>query len=78
MITFMVAALSAMLSGAFMIWKYEGSSDFVIAGIPALFGGILALVFIPFGRSIWMYVDHYFHPLTESDSLTLPAKKEPN
>jgi hypothetical protein len=69
MITYTVAALAAMISGGIMIWKFSDQSDFVIAGIPAAFGGIFALLFIPFGKSFWMYVDHLFHPLTKADQL---------
>ena len=70
MITYTVAALSAMIAGALMVWKYSDMGDLVVAGVPAVFGAVMALLFIPFGRSLWMYVDHFFHPLTDADKLS--------
>lgn len=69
MITYSVAALSAMSAGAIMVWKYSDKGDLIVAGVPAAFGGIMAVFFIPFGRAIWMYLDHTFHPLTDADKL---------
>lgn len=69
MITYTVAALSAMIAGAIMVWKFSDQGDMVVAGVPAAFGGIAAVLFIPFGRAIWMYIDHTFHPLTDADKL---------
>lgn len=69
MITYAVAAVSAMLVGGFMIWNFEGMSDLAIAGVPAAFGGLVALLFIPLGRALWMYMDHKMHPLTDDDCL---------
>ncbi len=70
MITYTVAALSAMVAGAIMVWKFNDKGDLIVAGVPAAFGGIMAVLFIPLGRAIWMYTDHLFHPLTDDDKLT--------
>lgn len=70
MITYSVAGLVAMIAGAYMVWKHSDLGDLVVAGVPALLGAVIALVFIPFGRSIWMYIDHFFHPLTDADKLS--------
>lgn len=69
MITYAVAAVSAMVAGALMVWKFSDKGDLIVAGIPAAFGGIMAILFIPLGRSIWMYADHKVHPLTDADKL---------
>jgi uncharacterized protein (DUF983 family) len=69
MITYSVASLAAMGSGALMVWKYSELGDLVVAGVPATIGAFVALLFIPMGRSLWMYFDHRFHPLTEDDRL---------
>lgn len=68
MITYAIAAVSAMLAGGLMIWKYADQSDLVIAAVPAAFGGLMAVVFIPFGRAFWMHIDHAVHPLTNEDT----------
>jgi hypothetical protein len=68
MMNYTVAALMAMASGGYMVWKHSDASDFVIAGIPALIGAVAALVFIPWGRSLWMWLDHTIHPLNEADA----------
>jgi hypothetical protein len=73
MITYTVAALSAMAAGGVMVWKYGDQSDLIVAGVPAVFGGTMAVVFIPLGRAIWMWIDHWLHPLTEEDGY----EKEP-
>lgn len=70
MITYTVSALSAMIAGAVMVWKYSDLGDLIVAGVPAFFGAVMALLFIPFGRSLWMYIDHFFHPLTDADKLS--------
>jgi hypothetical protein len=67
MMTYSVAALSAMLAGGVMVWKYGDRGDLIVAGVPAAIGGLAAIAFIPYGRSLWMYLDHKLHPLTESD-----------
>ena len=70
MITYAVAAVLAMIGGGFMVWKYSDMGDFVVAGVPALLGGGGAMLFIPWGRALWLYIDHRFHPLTEADQLS--------
>lgn len=67
MITYTVASLSAMVAGGLMVWKYSELGDIVVAGVPATIGAIVALLFIPLGRALWMYFDHVFHPLTTED-----------
>ena len=74
MMTYTVAAVSAMLAGGLMIWKYSDQSDLVIAGVPAAFGGLMAVVFIPFGRAFWMHIDHLLHPLTPADTYNAEPK----
>lgn len=69
MITYVVAALSAMVAGGLMVWKFSDQGDLVVAGVPAAIAGITALIFIPYGRAIWMYLDHMFHPLNEDDRI---------
>lgn len=69
MITYTVAALSAMIAGGLMVWKYSDQGDFVVAGIPAAIGGLMAVLFIPYGRAVWMYVDHHLHPLSDADRM---------
>jgi len=69
MMNYTFAALISMASGGYMVWKHSDAGDLVVAGIPALFGGVSALVFIPWGRSIWMWFDHLFHPLSSADEL---------
>jgi hypothetical protein len=71
MMNYTFAALTAMVAGAFMVWKYSDAGDLVVAGVPALFGGVAAFVFIPWGRSIWMWFDHILHPLTGADALLI-------
>ncbi len=69
MITYTVAALSAMFVGAIMVWKFSDRGDFIVAGVPGLFGLAMSILFIPYGRALWMYGDHLFHPLTPFDDL---------
>lgn len=69
MITYSTAALAAMLTGAYMVWKHSDEGDLIVAGVPALVGGVIAVIFIPFGRAIWMYGDHSVHPLSDADKL---------
>lgn len=76
MMNYTFAALMAMASGAYMVWKHSDAGDFVVAGIPALFGGSAALLFIPWGRSLWMWLDHVAHPLTDADILNSHQKNE--
>lgn len=76
MITYTVAALSAMVAGAIMVWKFSDKGDLIVAGVPAAFGGIAAVLFIPFGRALWMYSDHLVHPLHDADKLSTDAKKQ--
>ena len=70
MITYAVAAVLAMMGGGIMVWKFSDMGDFVVAGIPALCGGVGAMLFIPWGRAIWLYVDHRFHRLDDADRLS--------
>jgi len=35
----------------------------IIVGIGSLFAVFLGLLFSPFSKSLWMYLDHLFHPL---------------
>lgn len=70
MMNYTFAALIAMLAGGYMVWKHSDAGDMIVAGIPALFGGVAAFLFIPWGRSLWMWIDHTLHPLTEEDKLT--------
>ncbi len=63
------AALLAMAAGGYMVWKHSDAGDLVVAGVPALVGGTAALFFIPWGRSLWMWLDHLLHPLSEADHL---------
>jgi len=70
MMNYTFAALTAMAAGGYMVWRHSDAGDLIVAGVPALFGGIAALVFIPWGRSIWMWFDHLCHPLNEADSLS--------
>ena len=72
MITYTVAALFSMLAGALMVWKYSDQGDLIVAGVPAAIGGTMALIFIPYGRAIWMFIDHNIHPLSEADRLSAP------
>jgi hypothetical protein len=69
MMTYTFSALSALAAGGYMVWKHSDAGDLVVAGVPAFFGGISALLFIPWGRSLWMWFDHTFHPLTDADQL---------
>jgi hypothetical protein len=70
MMTYTVSALIAMMAGGYMVWKHSEAGDLIVAGVPALLGAISALLFIPWGRSLWMWFDHLFHPLTDADKLT--------
>ena len=69
MMNYTFASLMAMLAGGYMVWKHSDAGDLIVAGIPALFGAVAAFVFIPWGRSLWMWIDHTLHPLTEADKL---------
>jgi uncharacterized protein (DUF983 family) len=69
MITYSLAGLLAMATGAYMIWRYPNASDFVVAGVPALVAALVSFGFIPFGRALWLYIDHNLHPLTQQDCL---------
>lgn len=69
MMNYTFAALMAMISGAYMVWKHSDAGDLVVAGVPALFGGTAAVLFIPWGRAFWIWFDHLFHPLTSADAL---------
>jgi uncharacterized protein (DUF983 family) len=69
MMNYTFASLMAMLAGGYMVWKHSDAGDLIVAGIPALFGAVAAFVFIPWGRSLWMWIDHKLHPLTEADKL---------
>ena len=71
MMNYTFAAVSAMIAGGYMVWKHSNAGDMVIAGVPALFGGVSALLFIPWGRSIWMWIDHLLHPLSSADQLKI-------
>lgn len=71
MMTYTFSALTAMMAGGYMVWKHSDAGDLVVAGVPAAFGALSALLFIPWGRSLWMWFDHCFHPLTEADQLQL-------
>jgi hypothetical protein len=75
MMNYTFAALMAMASGAYMVWKHSDAGDFIVAGVPALFGGSAALLFIPWGRSLWMWFDHLFHPLTNADAIDATQTK---
>jgi hypothetical protein len=72
MMNYTFAALIAMAAGGYMVWKHSDAGDLIVAGIPALFGGLAALLFIPWGRSLWMWFDHMFHPLSEEDRFDRP------
>ncbi len=76
MMNYTFAALMAMLSGAYMVWKHSDAGDFVVAGVPAFLGGSAAFLFIPWGRSLWMWFDHMAHPLTDADILSSHQKHE--
>jgi hypothetical protein len=67
MINYTLAGLTAMLCGAYMVWKHSDKGDLIVAGVPALIGLLISVGFIPFGRALWMYIDHRLHPLTDSD-----------
>jgi len=69
MMNYAFASIMAMLAGGYMVWKHSEAGDLIVAGIPALFGGVGAFLFIPWGRSLWMWLDHTLHPLTEADQL---------
>ena len=69
MMNYAFAALTAMIGGAYMVWKHSDAGDFLVAGIPALFAGVAALLFIPFGRALWLWMDHALHPLTADDRI---------
>lgn len=69
MLNYGFAAVTAMGAGAFMVWKYSDAGDFVVAGIPAAFAGILSFLFIPWGRALWLWMDHATHPLNNDDML---------
>jgi hypothetical protein len=69
MLNYGFAAVTAMVGGAFMVWKYSDAGDFVVAGIPAAFAGILSFLFIPWGRALWLWMDHATHPLNDDDKL---------
>lgn len=69
MMNYTFATLVAMAAGAYMVWKHSDKGDFIVAGVPALLGALAAFIFIPWGRSLWMWFDHTFHPLTEADKL---------
>ena len=69
MMNYAFASIVAMLAGGYMVWKHSDAGDMVVAGIPALFGGVAAFLFIPWGRSLWLWIDHTLHPLTEADKL---------
>lgn len=76
MMNYAFAALAAMAAGAYMVWKHSDAGDFAVAGIPALFGGTAALLFIPWGRSLWMWLDHNLHPLAPADALVAQTPNE--
>ena len=69
MMNYAFASIIAMVAGGYMVWKHSDAGDLIVAGVPALFGGVAAFLFIPWGRSIWMWFDHKFHPLTDADML---------
>jgi uncharacterized protein (DUF983 family) len=68
MMNYTFAALVAMAAGGYMVWKHSDASDLVIAGVPATIGAVAALAFIPWGRALWVWLDHHLHPLTEADN----------
>lgn len=70
MMNYAFATLMAMSAGGYMVWKHSDAGDFLVAGIPALFGGVSAFLFIPFGRALWLWMDHKLHPLTEADDIS--------
>ncbi len=70
MLNYGFAAVTAMGGGALMVWKYSDAGDFVVAGIPAAFAGITSFLFIPWGRALWLWIDHTTHPLNDGDKLT--------
>jgi hypothetical protein len=72
MMNYTFAALIAMAAGGYMVWQHSDAGDLVVAGVPAAFGGVAALIFIPWGRSLWMWIDHIFHPLSDEDRLHKP------
>ena len=69
MLNYGFAAVTAMAAGAFMVWKYSDAGDFVVAGIPAALAGILSFLFIPWGRALWLWMDHATHPLNDDDKM---------
>lgn len=64
-INYTFAAFWGLLTGGLLLWKRPQWGSFSISLITAVVALLAATLFFPFGKALWLWLDHVFHPLED-------------
>lgn len=68
-INYTFAAFWGLLVGGLLLWKRPQWGSLWISLITAVVALVAAAFFLPYGKAIWLWLDHVLHPLEERETL---------
>lgn len=58
---------SALFCGLTALFLLPGLSSYALLTFTSIGSILAAVLFFPYSRSLWMFIDHYLHPLSSSE-----------
>lgn len=68
-INYTFAAFWGVLIGGLLLWQRPQWGSLLISLITAVVALLAAIGFFPYGKALWLWLDHVFHPLEERETL---------
>ena len=65
--TYTAASLAGIATGAALLWQKPEVDSLVLAAMASVVAAVTAFLFMPFGKALWIWLDHVLHPLEERD-----------
>lgn len=66
--TYTVGALVGVAVAVLLLWQAPQLDVTLIAVIAGVAAGLAAFFFMPYGKALWIVLDHYLHPLERGDA----------
>jgi uncharacterized protein (DUF983 family) len=67
MVTFPLVSLASFFVAALLMWQFPNLSSLWVASTVSIFMLLLGVLITPLCMAIWLYVDHWLHPLHDGD-----------
>jgi hypothetical protein len=67
-LTYTAGALAGIAAGAVLLWRLPELSSTTVSFAAAAAAALTAFGFMPFGKALWLYLDHFLHPLEQQEA----------